>query len=351
MWHTVSWDTVYLRVNFNSNFPGCSLNCGTQMTPLCPGRSCFRRSKALMVCSACWQRRLMQSCWMLQVWGQSLSRSNDECNENPLKCVCVFMFGVLLQVPTWRSSVQCQWVLTISLWRSWRKGDHYLSFSLKHSKKKDNKVLICVYLCVLCVYWNTWITLVYYIVCNVCVCVFLQRDPCGLYPWCSYRFCRWADCGSAAHYLQEAHRGHTWSQDVMLHTHTHTHPNLSMHDFFDLVKGETHLSFSLSCQWWLGHMENSVAVWIWAGQQHCGYPGSGEDWWAYSIWNTTHDMHISFKIIKTAISVNVILLTQRLCVLRCGHRWAPGTFQSKEVHLHRHGTQAWTGQCNQCRVW
>lgn len=47
--------------------PECSSSCGTPMTSLCPGRSCSRRSKVLTPCSACWLKRLMQSCWMLQV--------------------------------------------------------------------------------------------------------------------------------------------------------------------------------------------------------------------------------------------------------------------------------------------
>lgn len=70
---------------------------------------------------------------------------------------------------------------------------------------------------------------------NVCVCkqpctdlivqhcmfsVFMQRNPCRLYPWCFDRCCSWTDCRSAAHNLQEAHRGHAWSQDVILHTQT-----------------------------------------------------------------------------------------------------------------------------------
>ena len=36
---------------------------------------------------------------------------------------CVSVCDAYLQVQTWRSLVLCQWVLTISLWRSWRKGD------------------------------------------------------------------------------------------------------------------------------------------------------------------------------------------------------------------------------------
>lgn len=161
-----AWDTVHLSRSFNkrcisfcgkfkkkmiwfgssamvSVFPGCSLSCGTQMTSPYPGRSCFRGSKVLMLCSACWQRRLMQSCWMLQVCGHALSQSSDESNEKWSQA-CVFMFDVLLQVQTWRSSVLCRWVLTISLWRRWRKGDSYLSTSLRHIKVKSVDLCVCL---------------------------------------------------------------------------------------------------------------------------------------------------------------------------------------------------------------
>lgn len=122
--------------------PGFSLSYGTQMTSPCPGRSCFRGSKVSMLCSASWQRRLMQSCWMLQVGGHAWSQSDNESNETWSQ-TCVFMFGVLLQVQTWRSSALCRWVLTMSLWRRWRKGDSYLSNSLRHIKVKSVDSCVC----------------------------------------------------------------------------------------------------------------------------------------------------------------------------------------------------------------
>ena len=92
--------------------------------------------------------------------------------------------------------------------------------------------------------------------CNACVCVILQRYPCGLYPRCFDRFCGGADCGPAAHNLQEAHRGHTWSQDVMFHTHTHArthacmHARTHTHTQIFLVRGEIHLSLSCVSGGW-----------------------------------------------------------------------------------------------------
>ena len=182
--------------------------------------------------------------------------------------------------------------------------------------------------------------------CNACVCVILQRYPCGLYPRCFDRFCGGADCGPAAHNLQEAHRGHTWSQDVMFHTHTHarTHACTHAHTHSNLFGQRWNTSVPVLCQWWLGHMENIMAVWIRAGQQHCGYPGPREDRWANSIWKSTHTMHI---IIQTTF---LFCDSETSSSLRCGDRWASGTFQSKEVHLHRRGPQAWAGQSHQCRV-
>lgn len=35
-------------------------------------------------------------------------------------------------------------------------------------------------------------------------------------------------------------------------------------------------------------MENSVALWTWAGQQHCGYFRPGEDWWELETTNMSN---------------------------------------------------------------
>lgn len=77
-------------------FSECSLSCGTPTMSLCPGRSCFKRSKVLMPCCVCWQRRSMQNCWMLQVWRQLLSQLNLLNATNGLSnlcscCTCVYV--------------------------------------------------------------------------------------------------------------------------------------------------------------------------------------------------------------------------------------------------------------------
>lgn len=106
MMRAFTTDRFYYENNFSINtndkytesssamifvFPGCSLSCGTRTTSLCPEMSCFRRLKVLTLCSVCWQRRLMQSCWTLQVWGHS--QLNGKCDNSASKIgVCLYFW-------------------------------------------------------------------------------------------------------------------------------------------------------------------------------------------------------------------------------------------------------------------
>lgn len=60
----------------------------------------------------------------------------------------------------------------------------------------------------------------------------------------------------------------------------------------DMLKSSVAEGWIYSCvsltQWWLGHMEDIVALWAWACQQHCGHPGPGKDWWGKTAHGIAH---------------------------------------------------------------
>lgn len=80
-------------------------------------------------------------------------------------------------------------------------------------------------------------------VCSLLLLLFFQRNPCRLHTWRADRLCGWTDCGPAACDLQEAHRGHTWSQEVTLWKH------MRNAQIFSGRRLNTFLSLSLSGGW------------------------------------------------------------------------------------------------------
>lgn len=180
---------------------------------------------------------------------------------------------------------------------------------------------------------NVWLYVgVFFIYCLLSV-LFPQRNPCWLHPRSSDWFCCRADRGPPAHYLEAAHRSHTWSQDV---TFTWQHPLFSLS--FS-VKGYISLFLSI-------FLHGSGGWGTWRTLWLCGYELANSTVGILGLGRIGECT--SWETVSIVMPVGPLFpLTRWDPSHRCGNCRATCTFQSQEVHLHRCGPQARAGQHHQ----